>query len=106
MDKENHSQNEPLREIVDAALEQSELYGRSEVLKLIAAAVNAYACVIWELAPGSGVQSISPSEYLFVSNRWFADNHVYAFHDLPLESVAGKKLFRCEDDHLKSGGNV
>jgi signal transduction histidine kinase len=96
MDKENHSQNEPLREIVDAALEQSELYGRSEVLKLIAAAVNAYACVIWELAPGSGVQSISPSEYLFVSNRWFADNHVYAFHDLPLESVAGKTVLAHE----------
>src|SRR5690349_4396312 len=89
MDKEDYIQSEPLKEIVTAALDQSELYGRSEILKHIATAVNAYACVIWELAPNTTAQPNTSDGYMFVSEKWFADNQLYAFHDLPLQSVAG-----------------
>jgi GAF domain-containing protein len=89
MDNEEHIQSEPLKEIVTAALEHSGLYERSEILKHIATAVNAYACVIWELAPNTTALPDTSDGYLFVAEKWFADNQLYAFHDLPLQSVAG-----------------
>jgi signal transduction histidine kinase len=96
MNKKEYIKIEPLREIVTAALEQGVLYRRSEVLKHIAAAVNAHACVIWEQLPSKGNQPNSSGGNLFVSDRWLKDGHVPALHDVPLKSVAAKTVLSQE----------
>lgn len=42
---------------VSTALRQDKLSGLSEMLRAIAEAVDAYGCVLWQVAPGSNLEA-------------------------------------------------
>lgn len=79
----------PLTDFVSLALTQNSRSGLTEILKFIAEAVNAYGCVLWEVAPGSDFDAKYPRGHLFVLDQWLEDERIYAFHDLPPYSAAG-----------------
>lgn len=82
-----------LAELVSSALSQSKLSGLSTMLSSIARAVNAYGCILWQVAPGADLEAAPPTGYLFVLAEWFEDGQSMALHDLPLESsVTGKAI--------------
>lgn len=82
--------NDYLMTLVSTALEQKELAGLSAMLRHISEAVHAYGCILWEVAPGTDLQSTPPQGRLYVLAEWFRDGHVFAKHDMPItESVNG-----------------
>jgi len=82
----------PLTSFVTLALDQKSRSGLSEILKNIALAVDAYGCVLWEVAPGSDFDAEPPRGHLFVLDQWLQDGRIYAFDDLPAHSAAGHSL--------------
>jgi GAF domain-containing protein len=92
----------PLTTFVSLALAQNSRSGLTEILKSIARAVNAYGCVLWEVAPGSNFDAEPPRGHLFVLDQWLEDGRIYAFNDLPPHSAAGytvltRKTLNVED---------
>jgi signal transduction histidine kinase/GAF domain-containing protein len=85
--KENRS--DPLFQLVSVALNLTGLKDLSSLLKSIALSMEAYGCVLWEVAPGSDIKASPPKGYLFVLDQWMEDEHPYYFHDLPIYSAAG-----------------
>src|SRR6266404_3149686 len=78
-----------LIDLVLASLALDQLGGLSEILKRIAQSVDAYGCILWEVAPGSDLEASPPTGHLFVLAHWFPDDKIYAVHDLQLGSVTG-----------------
>jgi signal transduction histidine kinase len=77
--------------LISAALRQTNLAGYSEILGIMAKALNAYGCVLWQVAPGSEAHETQLGGYLFVLADWFDDNREYGFHEVPLHnSVTGR----------------
>src|SRR5215213_6048368 len=91
-DPTNDKASALLTDFVKLALEQNSRSGLSEILKYIALAVDAYGCVLWEVAPGSDFGEAPPRGHLFVLDQWLQDGRVYAFDDLPANSAAGYSL--------------
>ncbi len=88
-----HAAGRPaLLDLVDTALDQSKLSGICELLRSIAQSLRAYGCFLWEVAPGSDLESRPPSGFLFVLAQWFTDGHTWAFDDLSLDSTTGKAV--------------
>ncbi len=81
-------QYEQIASVVSTALRQKELFGIVEVLKHIAEAVDAYGCVLWEVAPWADFESDPPVGQLFVLASWFADGMVLPLHEIPLQGSA------------------
>ncbi|MBA3804746.1 MAG: GAF domain-containing protein, partial [Acidobacteria bacterium] len=88
----NHKASTPLTDFVTLALAQNSRSGLTEILKSIAQAVNAYGCVLWEVAPGSDFDANPPRGHLFVLDQWLEDGRIYAFYDLPPRSAAGESV--------------
>ncbi len=90
-----------LAEVVLTAFGQGELSGLSEILKRISEAVHAYGCIIWEVAPGSNLESEPLKGRLFVLAEWFQDGNVFAEHDMPLvESVEGAVIISQKPENV------
>lgn len=81
---------------VTLALAQNSRSGLSEILKYIARAVDAYGCVLWEVAPGSDFGAVPPLGHLFVLDQWLQDGRIYAFDDLTAQSAAGYSIIHRE----------
>ncbi|HEV7892636.1 MAG TPA: GAF domain-containing protein [Pyrinomonadaceae bacterium] len=91
-----------LMEVTSTALSQGELSGLSEMLKRIAEAVQAYGCILWEVAPGTKLESDPPEGHLYVLAEWFQDGSVFAKHDMPLtESVNGAVVISQEPENIE-----
>ncbi len=83
--------------LVSTALRQKELAGLSEMLMCIAKAVNAYGCILWEVAPLCNLDTDPPEGRLFVLAEWFDDKSVFATHNMSLtESVNGSVIINQE----------
>jgi signal transduction histidine kinase len=78
--------------LVSAALKQDTLSGMSEMLRCIAESVNAAGCLLWELAPGSGLETDPPTGHFFTLASWFRDRWNLALHNLPVNSVVGRAV--------------
>ena len=77
---------------VSTALRQDKLSGLSEMLRAIAEAVDAYGCVLWQVAPGSNLEANPAQGSLFVSAQWLRDESYIALYNLSLESISGRAL--------------
>jgi len=76
--------------LVSTALSQNKLSIISGMLESLAKAVNAYGCILWQVVPGSKLDPVDPSGYLFVLAEWFPNKKTDPLHDLPLEdSITG-----------------
>jgi len=91
----------PLTDFVSLALAQNSRSGLAEILKSIAQAVDAYGCVLWEVAPGSNFDADPPRGHLFVLDQWLEDGRIYAFYDLPPHSAAGKSVLTGETVYVE-----
>jgi signal transduction histidine kinase len=80
--------------LVSTALKQNDLSGLSEMLRSIAEAVEADGCILWELAPGSDLESEPPRGHFFILAGWFKDKWNLALHNLPLDSIVGKAVIQ------------
>lgn len=81
-------QYEQIASVVAEALRQEELVGIVEVLKHIAKAVDAYGCILWEVAPWADFDSDPPAGQLFVLASWFDEGQVLPLHEIPLDGSA------------------
>jgi len=82
-----------ITELVSRALRQDKLAGISIMLRNIAEAVNAFGCILWQVAPGANLNSDPPTGSLFVLSDWFASQQHDVMHDLPIaKSVTGKAI--------------
>lgn len=70
--------------LVNTALKQERLSGLSQVLKEIAEAVNAQACILWEVIPNTNLNKQLISGRLFVLAEWFKYGKPFIQHDMPL----------------------
>jgi signal transduction histidine kinase len=70
--------------LVSESLNQSTLSGLSEILKSISNAVNAYGCILWQVAPTVALDANPPMGELFVLAEWFPDDQGSTLYDLPL----------------------
>jgi GAF domain-containing protein len=78
--------------LVNVALNQSKFSGLSEMLKGIAEAMNAYGCILWQVAPSLDGNPLTGR--LFTLAQWFKDNRARSTsYYLPLgSSVIGKAI--------------
>lgn len=83
---------DPIEELVSTAVQLKNLKSLSEMLKIIAHSVGAYGCVIWEVVPGSNLESHPPQGRLFVLDQWLEDERPYYFYDLAVHSAAGETV--------------
>jgi GAF domain-containing protein len=97
--------NSPLTAFVADALAQTNRAGLSAILKNIARAVDAYGCVLWEVAPGSDFDADPPHGHLFVLDQWLEDGRVYAFYDVPPHSAVGRTVLTQETVHVRDVDN-
>ncbi len=81
--------DEKVINFASTALRQDKLSGLSEMLRAIAEAVDAWGCVLWQVAPGSKLDATPPRGTLFVVAQWLQDNSYVALYNLSLESVSG-----------------
>jgi len=64
-----------------------------ELLRVIAESTGAFGCILWEVAPGSDLESDPPSGMLYVLAEWFPDDIRCMSHDLPIAgSRTGKAV--------------
>ena len=98
----NHQQNNHhLMNLVATALNQDELSGLSAMLKAIAMAMDAYGCVLWEVAPGADLAAQPPLGRLFVLAEWFREAPSLLMDDLPLQgSVPGEAVLRSQPQNI------
>ena len=90
-----------LMEVVSTALGEEALSGLSEMLKCISKAVDAYGCILWEVAPGARLEGPNPEGRLYVLAEWFDDGKVFAKHDMPLtESVNGAVIISQQPENI------
>jgi signal transduction histidine kinase len=83
--------------LVNAALEQRKLSGLSEMLEKITEAVNAYGCILWQVASGSKLKGGTPSGALFALSQWFRDGRTCDLYNLPIDrSVSGEAVLSQE----------
>jgi signal transduction histidine kinase len=82
-----------ITDVVFASLSKTTPEGFGEVLNRIAEAVEAFGCVLWQVAPGAELKTDRPYGSLFVVAEWFADQRYDASHDLPIAgSVTGEAI--------------
>lgn len=74
---------------VSTALRQDKLSGLHELLRAIAEAVDAFGCVLWQVTPGSDLNSTPAQGSMFVLDQWLSGNRFVAIYYLPLKSVSG-----------------
>jgi transcriptional regulator with GAF, ATPase, and Fis domain len=80
-----------VRKLVATALNQSELIGLAGMLRVIAEAVDAYGCILWEVAPDVDWDEGPPQGRLFVVAEWFEGGKNFIRGELPLHSSANGK---------------
>lgn len=84
-----------LRDLVLKPLGHKGLSGLSRMLRCIAESVNAFGCILWQVAPHARLNRKAPSGRLFVLAEWFAGNKRDVMHDLPLDkSVTGNAIWK------------
>jgi GAF domain-containing protein len=82
-----------LSNVVSTALAQTKLTGFSDVLKTIAATMDAYGIILWQAIPQSDLDKNSLGGYLSVLADWFQNNERFALHNLPVRrSATGKAI--------------
>lgn len=91
-----------LMEVVSKALREEALSGLSKMLECISKAVDAYGCILWEVAPGAKLEGPNPEGRLYVLAEWFDDGNVFAKHDMPLtESVNGAVVISQQPENIE-----
>jgi signal transduction histidine kinase len=91
-----------LMAVVSKALGEEALSGLSEMLKCISKSVDAYGCILWEVAPGARLEGPNPEGRLYVLAEWFDDGNVFAKHDMPLtESVNGAVVISQQPENIE-----
>ena len=70
--------------LVNTALRQEKLSGLSHLLKEIAEAVNAQACILWEVTPYTNLNKPLISGRLYVLAEWFKHGKTFVQHDMPI----------------------
>ncbi len=79
--------------LVTTALNKNALSGLSEMLRVIAEAMNSYGCILWQVAPGADLNSHPPTGHLFVLAEWFDDEKDLIIHNMPLQpSIPGEAI--------------
>ena len=73
-----------LSRFVWTGFKQTELAGLSALLECIAQAVGARACLLWELAPGSDLDSSHPTGRFWIQAQWLAEGVTQPFREAPL----------------------
>src|ERR671924_419073 len=79
-------------ELVTTALAQERRAGISEMLRVVAQAVAANGCILWQVAPFSRLNQDPPSGQLFVLAGWFSSTNYYYIHDISLKSATGEAI--------------
>lgn len=77
---------------VFTALRQHKLSGLAEMLRFIAECFDAYACILWRLAPGGDLGSDPAQGRLFVLAQWLQDQCFWSSHNLTLDSNTGDAI--------------
>lgn len=73
----------------------------SDLLEHIARAFNAFGCVLWEVAPGSNLETVPPQGRLFVQASWFSTLEEFAVHNLSIDSsVTGRAILKNQPSNL------
>lgn len=88
MKESNHN----LATLVATALSQTTISGYSEVLRVMAQAIDAYGCILWQLTPNSRATANEAQGELFVLAEWFSDKRHGARHGISLMSVTGHAI--------------
>lgn len=77
----------------------------TDMLREIARQMDAFGCIIWELAPEGGLQ-----QTCFMLGSWFdtESDDVFAMHNLPLKTITGKAITtgetqQCDDVQTEGG---
>lgn len=101
-----NSTQDVVANLVMTALEQRRLSGLSEVLRLIAEATNAYGCILWQVVPGTDLQSDPPNGRLFVLDQWMPGTHPLLMHNLPvIGSIVGEAAYTGETINVEDVPN-
>jgi signal transduction histidine kinase len=66
----------------------SETTSVSALLECVATRLDAFGCVLWEVAPGSADAGARSTRNAYVLASWFPQKEIFAMHDLPLEGTA------------------
>jgi signal transduction histidine kinase len=91
-----------ITDLVSTALNQNKLAGVPVMLQTIAQAVNAFGCILWQVAPGADLKANPARGRLFVLADWFADQQHDVLHDLPIDkSVTGKAILTQESTNVE-----
>src|SRR5581483_12258819 len=94
---------EIITNIVAESLRQETLSGIVEILRMIAEAVDAFGCILWEVAPWAHLESDSPSGKLFVMANWFRDGVQLPLHYLKVDDSAnGLAILKQETQNVES----
>jgi signal transduction histidine kinase len=86
---ENGGQDSCLSSLVQAALDQDQLSGYCEMLRVVAQSIDCDACIVWRVAPGSNFDSEPPVGRLFAVAQWFKEAEFWTTHKLSLTSATG-----------------
>ena len=81
-----------LNAFVFHALQQHKLSGLAEMLRFIAETFDAYACILWRLAPGGNPDADPPEGRLFVLAQWLQDQRFWSKRILSLDSNTGDAI--------------
>jgi len=78
--------------LVAEALRHESPYRITDILKEAARLMNAVACFLWQVAPGSRLDANPPVGHLFLVAHWTESGQKFPQYDLPLKSAAGQAI--------------
>jgi signal transduction histidine kinase len=78
--------------LMRTALAQHQLSGLSKMLQNIAAAVDCFGCILWEVMSGSDMGHTTPEGRLVVLAQWFQGGVKSVVRTLPFRSATGKAI--------------
>ena len=87
-------------EFIRTGLRESRLSGITELVKCMAAQVDADGCILWQPVPGADLDPQRPSGRLFVAAQWFRDGATWHSHRQELKSVTGRAILRNEPEYV------
>jgi signal transduction histidine kinase len=97
--------------LVSSTLDRRAPLNLPDALARVAGMVDAYGCILWQMAPEIASADDLSARYLFMLAEWFPNNLRCTLHNLPLNgSLSGLTVLtgsaQKEDNIWKSGSNV
>jgi signal transduction histidine kinase len=84
-------------DLVSMGLGQNKISDLPEMLKTIARSVDAFGCILWQVAPSPVLDGKQLGDYLFMLGEWFEDDKSCVLHKLPVNrSVSGAAVLSQE----------